>query len=59
MNIKFIKSSLKRIGATALAGICLITTTSSIITIANAYNKTSGTLGTNIALGSPLLNNQM
>ena len=54
-----IKSSLKRIGATALAGICLITTTSSIITIANAYNKTSGTLGTNIALGSPLLNNQM
>lgn len=54
-----IKSSLKRIGATALAGICLITTTSSIITIANAYNKTSGTLGTNVALGSPLLNNQM
>lgn len=59
MNIQFIKSSLKRIGATALAGLCLITTTSSIITIANAYNKTSGTLGTNVALGSPLLNNQM
>lgn len=59
MNIQFIKSSLKRIGATALAGICLITTTQSIITIANAYNKTSGTLGTNVALGSPLLNNQM
>lgn len=59
MNIQFIKSSLKRLGATALAGLCLITTTSSIITIANAYNKTSGTLGTNAALGSPLLNNQM
>ena len=58
MNKSIIRA-VKRVQATLLAQLCIIQQTQSLITIANAYQNTSGQLGTQQSLGSPLLNNNV
>lgn len=56
-SVKF--RAIKRIAATVIAQLCILSQTASIITVANAYQATGGQLGTQQSLGSPLLNNNI